>query len=178
MSTKMVVHVAKKLIVWNPPPLMNQRGQKEDTVDKYVPRVGMISELAKLLVNLVTANDSLKIIVFCPIRVVCEMLMKEVRHLLQNSFKNSGITQSDIMAYRGGYSKSDRRIIEQKMFSGQLRAIVATNALELGIDLSHLDVVITCGFPMLKLNLHQQFGRAGRRRMQMVVWQYSFRQNQ
>ena len=47
------------------------------------------------------------------------MLMKEVRHLLQNSFKNSGITQSDIMAYRGGYSKSDRRIIEQKMFSGQ-----------------------------------------------------------
>lgn len=171
-ENELIVHVdqdgspccEKKLIVWNPPPLMNQRGQKEDTVDKYVPRVGMISELAKLLVNLVTANDSLKIIVFCPIRVVCEMLMKEVRHLLQNSFKNSGITQSDIMAYRGGYSKSDRRIIEQKMFSGQLRAIVATNALELGIDLSHLDVVITCGFPMLKLNLHQQFGRAGRRK--------------
>ena len=45
-----------------------------------------------------------------------------------------------------GYSKSDRRIIEQKMFSGQLRAIVATNALELGIDLSHLDVVITVDF--------------------------------
>ncbi|GEQ67257.1 hypothetical protein JCM33374_g921 [Metschnikowia sp. JCM 33374] len=48
------------------------------------------------------------------------------------------------------------------MFSGHLRAIVATNALELGIDLSDLDVVISCGFPISKSNLHQQFGRAGR----------------
>ncbi|EMG49966.1 hypothetical protein G210_5046 [Candida maltosa Xu316] len=154
----------KKLVVWNPPPLMNQRGQKEDTPDKFVPRVSMISESAKLLLNLLTINENLKIIVFCPIRVICEMMMKEVRHLLQDVFRKSDIEQSDIVAYRGGYSKSDRRIIERKMFDGQLRAIIATNALELGIDLSHLDVVITCGFPMSKSNLHQQFGRAGRRR--------------
>lgn len=154
----------KKLVVWNPPPLMNQRGEKENTPDKFVPRVSMILELARLLLNILNINEDLRVIVFCPIRVICETLMKEVRHLLQDAFSKSDIDQSDIMSYRGGYSKSDRRIIEKKMFEGQLRAIVATNALELGIDLSHLDVVITCGFPMLKLNLHQQFGRAGRRR--------------
>lgn len=93
------------------------------------------------------------------------MIMREVRTLLQKPpYSKLGLVQSDIMSYRGGYSKSDRRIIEKKMFDGQLRAIIATNALELGIDLSDLDVVITCGFPMLKLNLHQQFGRAGRRK--------------
>ncbi|RCK64162.1 ATP-dependent helicase HRQ1 [Candida viswanathii] len=154
----------KKMVVWNPPALMNQRGEKEKSPDQLVPRVSMVRELARLLLNVLTCNDNLRVIVFCPIRVICEMLMKETRHLLQDAFSKSGIVQSDIMAYRGGYSKEDRRVIERKMFDGQLRAIVATNALELGIDLSHLDVVITCGFPMLKLNLHQQFGRAGRRR--------------
>ncbi|KAG7662179.1 HRQ1 [[Candida] subhashii] len=157
-------HCEKKLLVWNPPELMNKRGQKNanNGNDQVVPRVGMISESARVLVNLLNSIPGIKAIVFCPIRVVCEMLMKEIRYLLQNEFPNSNIDQSDVMAYRGGYSKSDRRIIEQKMFSGQLRAIIATNALELGIDLSDLDVVITCGFPMSKSNLHQQFGRAGR----------------
>ncbi|EGW32655.1 uncharacterized protein SPAPADRAFT_138093 [Spathaspora passalidarum NRRL Y-27907] len=158
-------HCEKKLVVWNPPLLMNKRGdkQKTDSNSPMAPRVGMIAESAKVLLSLLSAYKEIKAIVFCPIRVVCEMLMKEVRYLLQNtSFSKSGIDQSDILAYRGGYSKSDRRIIERKMFDGQLRAIIATNALELGIDLSDLDVVICCGFPMSKSNLHQQFGRAGR----------------
>ncbi|KAI5962303.1 HRQ1 [Candida pseudojiufengensis] len=167
-----VIHVSndgsarceKKLIIWNPPVLMNQRGEKgpADSSSNLIPRVGMMYESAKLLLTLLTELKGIKVIVFCPIRVVVESVMREVRHLLQNSFSKSGINQSEIMAYRGGYSKSDRRIIEKKMFGGQLRAIVATNALELGIDLSDLDVVITCGFPMSKSNLHQQFGRAGR----------------
>lgn len=128
-----------------------------------VPRENTILELAKLLLQLLNSLSTIKVIVFCPIRVVCELMMKEIRSLLSNpTFSGSSLSESDIMSYRGGYSKSDRRVIEEKMFNGKLRAIIATNALELGIDLSDLDVVITCGFPMLKLNLHQQFGRAGR----------------
>ena len=155
----------KRLIVWNPPVLMNNAGERgpADSNSNLIPRVSPIAELAKLLLTILTELPGLRVIVFCPIRVVAEMMMREVRTQLQSSqFKQLGISQSDIMSYRGGYSKSDRRIIEKKMFDGQLRAIVATNALELGIDLSDLDVVITCGFPVLKLNLHQQFGRAGR----------------
>lgn len=157
----------KKMLVWNPPVLMNNRGVRgpADSNSKLITRVSPIFELARLLLTLLTEMKGLKIIVFCPIRVVSEMMMREVRTLLQKSpYSKLGLVQSDIMSYRGGYSKSDRRIIEKKMFDGQLRAIIATNALELGIDLSDLDVVITCGFPMLKLNLHQQFGRAGRRK--------------
>ncbi|CAK9436758.1 uncharacterized protein LODBEIA_P12800 [Lodderomyces beijingensis] len=169
-----VIHIAndgsakceKKLIVWNPPVLMNNAGEKgpSDSNSAMIPRVSAISESAKLLLTLLTDLQGLRVIVFCPIRVVAEMMMREVRAQMQGShFQKSGsISQSDIMSYRGGYNKADRRIIEKKMFDGQLRAIIATNALELGIDLSDLDVVITCGFPISKSNLHQQFGRAGR----------------
>lgn len=69
----------------------------------------------------------------------------------------------NIMSYRGGYSASDRRLIEHEMFSGHLTGIVATNALELGIDIGALDAVIIVGFPFSIANLRQQSGRAGRR---------------
>ncbi|KAL4785140.1 hypothetical protein BJX76DRAFT_347201 [Aspergillus varians] len=68
-----------------------------------------------------------------------------------------------IMGYRGGYSPQDRRKIEAEMFQGQLLGIVATNALELGVDIGSLDAVITLGFPYSISNLRQQSGRAGRR---------------
>lgn len=157
----------KQMIIWNPPPLMNKRGEVltgsdfTSSTSIMVPRVNIILELARILLLLLN-NTSLKVIVFCPIRKVCEILMKEIRNLLTQEDYN--IQEGDIMAYRGGYAKEDRRNIEKRMFNGEVRALVATNALELGIDLSDLDVVITCGFPHLKLNMHQQFGRAGRGR--------------
>ncbi|KAG2732415.1 hypothetical protein G9P44_004832 [Scheffersomyces stipitis] len=180
-----VVHVAndgspcseRKLVVWNPPALMNKKGQIQSTLkssmtiestvsNTLIPRVGIVAESARLLVHLLSNLSEIKVIVFCPIRVVCELLMNEVRHLLRSSdhTERALLNEHDIMSYRGGYSKEDRRVIEQKMFTGQLRAIVATNALELGIDLSDLDIVITCGFPISKSHMHQQFGRAGRAR--------------
>lgn len=161
----------KRLLIWQPPPLMNKRGEvlagsselaSTTSNSVMVPRVSIILELARILLLLLKESKSLKVIVFCPIRKVCEMLMKEVRSLLSQQEFSFGLAEGEIMAYRGGYSKQDRRNIEQKMFNGDVRALVATNALELGVDLSDLDVVITCGFPILKLNLHQQFGRAGR----------------
>lgn len=154
----------KLLLIWQPPPLMNKRGQiLSPDSNVIVPRINNVYELARILLVLLSGSPHIKVIVFCPIRKITEILMKEIRTLLrQSEFQDKNIDERDIMVYRGGYSKADRRIIEQKMFSGELRAIVATNALELGIDLSYLDVVIACGFPILKMNMHQQFGRAGR----------------
>lgn len=188
-----IVHVSddgspsaqKEMVVWEPPVLMNKKGQrdlpkqtkrpkkgnssgKEDSPAQlaFLPRESPISELARILVQLLSAFPAIKAIVFCPIRAVCELLIKEVRTVILDPKHPEwhGLSEHDVMAYRGGYSKEDRRAIERKMFNGQLRAIVATNALELGIDLLDLDVVVSCGFPHLKLNLHQQFGRAGRAR--------------
>lgn len=180
-----IVHVSedgspsseKKMVVWEPPVLMNKRGEsgtqqklalanslEAPIKSPFLPRENIIGELAKILVHLLCKLPTIKVILFCPIREVCELVIKEVRTIItSNDYPEwNNISEHDVMSYRGGYSKKDRRAIEQKMFSGQLRAIVATNALELGIDLSDLDVVICCGFPGLKLNLHQQFGRAGR----------------
>ncbi|OBA19141.1 P-loop containing nucleoside triphosphate hydrolase protein [Metschnikowia bicuspidata var. bicuspidata NRRL YB-4993] len=168
----------KKMVIWEPPILMNKKGQRElpqaqlksatslksPIQSAFLPRENIVGELAKILVHLLCSLPSIKVIVFCPIRAVCELLIKEVKTLIsdkQHPEWNS-LSEHDVMAYRGGYAKADRRAIEHKMFLGHLRAIVATNALELGIDLSDLDVVVSCGFPILKLNLHQQFGRAGR----------------
>ena len=57
----------------------------------------------------------------------------------------------------------DRRKIEQELFSGQLLGVIATTALELGVDIGSLDAVITVGFPYTLPGLRQQAGRAGRR---------------
>lgn len=172
---EIIVHISRdgspcserKLIIWNPPALMNKRGyieEKHSNSSAFTPRESIVPELAKLFIHLLSNFPSIKVIIFCPIRVVCEHVIKEARKLIKDQIAsgNSTLHDGDVMSYRGGYSKSDRRTIELKMFTGQLRGIVATNALELGIDLADLDVVITCGFPALKLNLHQQFGRAGR----------------
>lgn len=70
---------------------------------------------------------------------------------------------SRVMSYRSGYSAADRRKIEQEMFSGQLLGVIATTALELGVDIGSLDAVITVGFPYHLPGLRQQAGRAGRR---------------
>lgn len=67
-----------------------------------------------------------------------------------------------VMSYRSGYTPLERRKIEQEMFSGRLLGVIATTALELGIDLGTLDAVISVGFYTLA-GLRQQWGRAGRR---------------
>lgn len=102
-----------------------------------------------------------RIIAFCKTRARCEALFGAIKQELK------GLRRAEfsarVMAYRGGYTAQDRRKIETDMFEGKLLGIVATTALELGIDIGTLDCVLTWGFPYTISNLRQQSGRAGRR---------------
>ena len=116
-------------------------------------------ESALLLANLVQINY--KTICFTGSRKVAEIISKWTCETLSQTRSTRDLIPL-VRSYRGGYSASDRRAIESALFSGQLRGVVSTNALELGIDIGTLDATIHVGVPKSVASLWQQSGRSGR----------------
>lgn len=141
----------KEFICWNTP--------FKDPLDPTSGRDDVVAESAKLLCQLILRG--VRVIAFCRVRKQCEILIRAVR--AEALSLDKGDMAARIMGYRGGYAPQDRRRIEKEMFEGKLLGIIATNALELGVDIGTLDAVITVGFPYTIANLRQQSGRAGRR---------------
>ncbi|KAI0747965.1 P-loop containing nucleoside triphosphate hydrolase protein [Daedaleopsis nitida] len=142
----------KDFLVWNPP--------LKDPMDPTLGRVHSMTEATRLMRFLM--ERGVRVILFCKIRKSCELAMKALRQELSADGRLDILER--VMSYRGGYSQEDRRRIEREAFSGNLLGIVATNALELGVDIGVLDAVIMLGFPMGGLaSFRQQAGRAGRR---------------
>ncbi|KAL6234614.1 hypothetical protein BDW75DRAFT_231007 [Aspergillus navahoensis] len=141
----------KEFLCWNTP--------FKDPGDPTSGRGDSVAEAARLFCQLILRGA--RVIAFCRIRKLCEILLQAVRNECVRLERPE--VGNMIMGYRGGYSPQDRRRIEAEMFQGQLLGIVATNALELGVDIGSLDAVITLGFPYSISNLRQQSGRAGRR---------------
>lgn len=119
------------------------------------------SESMTDLVNIVCKFicSGVRFICFCKNRFGVERLLTMARTKLG---KINDHLSARIVSYRAGYNAEDRRTLEREIFSGKVLGVIATTALELGMDIGSLDVAISFGFPGSIHSLWQQWGRAGR----------------
>ncbi len=103
-------------------------------------------------------------LVFANSRLATELLIT----YLKSDTERGPAGGETVRGYRGGYLPRERREIERKLRDGAIRAVVATNALELGIDVGSLDAVVMAGYPGSIASSWQRAGRAGRRQSTAV----------
>ncbi|WP_246004761.1 DEAD/DEAH box helicase [Nocardioides marmorisolisilvae] len=139
------------LALWEPP-FVSYGGEHGAPVRRSVT-----AELADLLTDLIIEN--VRTLAFVRSRRGAETVSLTTKRLLDEV---DASLAARVAAYRGGYLPEERRELEQALRSGELLGLAATNALELGIDISGLDAVLLGGFPGTRAALWQQVGRAGR----------------
>jgi DEAD/DEAH box helicase domain-containing protein len=137
----------KLFLCYNPPVVNPELGL----------RAPYLSEAAALAVRFLQRRVAT--IVFCQGRLATEVVLAGVKRGVADRTGDAGI----VRGYRGGYLPLRRREVEQGLRSGEVLGVVATSALELGIDIGHLDVAVLAGYPGTIASMWQQAGRAGRR---------------
>jgi DEAD/DEAH box helicase domain-containing protein len=130
--------------LWDPPNLVSGRPSAQ-------------GEVAELLADFVAAG--VQTLAFVASRRGVESVAQQARQRLAAESQRSPAL---IASYRGGYLPEERRALERALRSADIMGLAATNALELGIDISGLDVVLLAGWPGRLAALRQQIGRAGR----------------
>ena len=120
-------------------------------------RAPYLGEAAKLAARFL--KQKIATIVFCQSRLSTEVVLSSIKKMVEDKTGDSGI----VRGYRGGYLPLRRREVEQGLRSGEVLGVVSTSALELGIDIGHLDVAVLAGYPGTIASMWQQAGRAGRR---------------
>jgi DEAD/DEAH box helicase domain-containing protein len=136
----------KHFAFYNPPVVNQQLGIRKSSV----------LETRKLAGHLL--RSGIQTIVFARSRVRVEILLTYLQELVQHE-----LGSKSIRGYRGGYLPKLRREIERGLRSGEIRGVVSTNALELGIDIGQLQACVLNGYPGTIASTWQQSGRAGRR---------------
>jgi DEAD/DEAH box helicase domain-containing protein len=137
----------KEFVLWNPPFI---------DVAKTA-RKSANTEATDIFTELVKAG--LRNITFTRAQKVAELILLYTREALR---KNGSDLIDRVAAYRAGYLPEQRREIERALFRGELIGVTATNALELGVDIGHLDATVLVGYPGTIASTWQQAGRSGR----------------
>lgn len=138
----------KHVVFYNPPVVNRQLGVRKSVLQETL-------RISSMLVD----ND-IPTIVFGKSRLTVEVLTRHLKERVRDPLGNAG----RVRGYRGGYLPSLRREIERGLRRGDIRAVVSTNALELGIDIGQLDACVMCGYPGSIASTWQEAGRAGRRK--------------
>ncbi len=132
----------RRFYLYNPPVVNAELGIRANTMAE-----------AETMTRSAIESD-IQTLVFTQSRRSVELIQKNLhRHLLNRRC---------VQGYRSGYLPHERREIENRLRSGAIKSVIATNALELGIDIGGLDLVIMVGYPGSIASTHQQAGRAGR----------------
>ena len=137
----------KHFVFWNPPHVDATR----------VERRSSNAEGCAMLAGLIESGA--QALAFTKSRVAAELVYRYARERLERTAPELA---ARIKPYRGGYLPEDRRAIEKALFSGELRGVISTNALELGVDIGGLDAVLIIGAPPTRASAWQQAGRSGR----------------
>ncbi len=141
----------RRVALWNPPledPALGRRGSP-------------LAEAAELLCGLVRSGA----------RTICFMKSRKGVELIARFAAQRAPELADRIApYRAGYTREQRRELERRLVDGELLGVVATDALELGIDIGALDAAIVVTFPGTIASLKQMWGRAGRRGRGLAVY--------
>jgi DEAD/DEAH box helicase domain-containing protein len=137
----------RHFIIYNPPVLNPALGLRKSS----------ILEAVRLANNLLT--HEIQTVVFARTRRSVEMLLTNLQTQIVNPKSK---IENQIRGYRSGYLPHQRREIEQGLRDGSVKTVVATNALELGIDIGGLGAALMVGYPGTIASARQQAGRAGR----------------
>jgi DEAD/DEAH box helicase domain-containing protein len=137
----------KQFILYNPPLIDEELGLRRSSVLESKDAANSF------------LNSDVQTVVFARARQTVELLLA----YLQDDADRYGRSKESVVGYRGGYLPLERRTIERGLRSGEIRGVVATNALELGVDIGRLSAAVLTGYPGSIASTLQQAGRAGRR---------------
>ena len=144
---------SRTIALWEPELRQDVRGENGAPV-----RRSAAGEAARMMADLVA--EGARTLTFVRSRRSAELTALGARSRLADIAPHLADT---VASYRAGYLAEDRRALERALADGELRGLAATNALELGIDISGLDAVVLAGFPGTVASFWQQAGRCGRR---------------
>ncbi len=142
----------RRVAIWNPPLLDEKLGV----------RASALYEAAEVFSELIAGGA--RTICFMKSRKGVELILRHARDRLDPQLA------ARIAPYRAGYTPAQRQDIQRRLSAGELLGVVATDALELGIDIGELDAAICVTFPGTVASLRQMWGRAGRRGRGLAVY--------
>lgn len=137
----------RNVILYNPPLIDGASGMRRS----------YLLESRKLASHLL--EEDVQTVLFAATRLNTELLLGYLR----DGYSKTGGDPAEVRGYRGGYLPLERREIERALRDGEVRGVVATNALELGVDIGSLGAAVLAGYPGTIASVWQQIGRAGRR---------------
>jgi DEAD/DEAH box helicase domain-containing protein len=141
------------LVFYNPPVVNRQLGIRRS----------YLHETRRIALEFIRQKQ--QTLVFTNNRLATEVLTT----YLKDACSQLPFSHEAVRGYRGGYLPKERRHIEQGLRSGEIRTVIATNALELGVDIGSLDAVVLAGYPGNIASTWQRAGRAGRRQASSIA---------